>query len=1100
MVSSGDSQQEFVVSSDLFVGRARSLEMINAAVDDAVRGRGGLVLVSGEAGIGKTRLAEQAAAHAAMRSAAVLWASCWESHGSPPFWPWIQVVRAYQEIQGRQAFLDDLGEGAADVLAIMEELGKFPDPERGGDPEQIRFRLFDSFTSFFVTATRRQPLVVIVDDLHLADVASLALLKFLVRRLGTARGAIVATYREPDAGSDSIGLAQLSLGTRTTSVTLSGMHRDELGLLLTGLSGGPPNARLVEWMHGQTSGNPYFAKELFSLLRSRGLADTREPMERLPVPDSITHVLRGRLAMLPAETTDMLAQAAVLGHEFDLNTLQALSTVERHALLDMLKEAVRAWVLVPAERSNRYAFVHALMRETLYDGLSEGSHAALHLLAGQILERRPGGENGDLDQIAEHFLRAGPDGDPERAVRYAQQAGESAIAHLGYHEAAEYFRRALDAQRGLNDPSRRLELLLGLGDANVRAGDWPGALEAFERAASEAMELGRPQDLARAALGLGARLHGFEVRLYDRKQIELLHTALAELGDADADLKARLLARLSVALSFVEPIARRQELSQQAEEAADRGGNAATRAYAYAATCDAFAGPAHIDLRLSRAAESVRLADHAGDVELQMLARRLRVVALLESGDIQTAGAEIDAFAEIAERLRLPLYLWCVPLWRGMRALMEGRLEDCRRLNNEVQTIGRNANSDNAAMLVQSQRLCLLLEAGQTEEALVLCEREFRPARFPAAQPWMTKLLAGTGRTIEAHGLLNRLASTGFADIPDDAQWLGCLTSIAEACSILHAQPAAEVTYRLLIPYAQRFALTGIAAGCFGSVSRHLGMLAHVLGRWDEAEQHFGDAIRDNRRAGAPLLVAHTIRFYASMLFDRGTDDAARRAHDLAQEARSIYQDLHLDHWIDTTERLVHGQVATAVQNAFRREGDVWTVAFEGTSVLIKDSLGLHDIARLLGRPGLEMHVRDLIGAETTPAGARAQAEGLREPGDLGPVLDEQARRSYRRQLAALDDEIAEAESFGNAEQAERAQAERSWIVAQLSAAYGLGGRTRIAGDPVERARQAVKWRVRHAIDRIERVHPSLGRHLRNSIKTGVYCSYIPEKRTSWLL
>jgi hypothetical protein len=197
-------------------------------------------------------------------------------------------------------------------------------------------------------------------------------------------------------------------------VTLSGLHREELGLLLSGLSGEPANPRLVEWMHTQTAGNPYFAKELFRLLRSRGLADAQEPIERLPVPDSIGSVLHGRLAMLPPETADMLARAAVLGQEFDLDTLQTLCTVERHALVDMLKDAVRASVLVSADRWDRYAFVHALMRETLYGELSEGRRTALHLLAGQILERRPSGVNGDLDQIAEHFLRAGPEGDPEK--------------------------------------------------------------------------------------------------------------------------------------------------------------------------------------------------------------------------------------------------------------------------------------------------------------------------------------------------------------------------------------------------------------------------------------------------------------------------------------------------------------------------------------------------------------------------------------------------------------------------------------------------------------------------------------------------------------
>ena len=681
-------------------------------------------------------------------------------------------------------------------------------------------------------------------------------------RLGTARGVVVATYREPDAGSDAVVGAQLSPGASATSVTLSGFRREELGQLLSRLSGEPANARLVEWLHAQTAGNPYFAQELLRLLRSRGLTDDREPPERLSLPESIGNVLRARLAMLPAEATDMLAQAAVLGQEFDLATLRALSGISWHALADMLNGAVQAWVLLPIQgRSDRYGFVHALMRETLYDELPERRRAALHLRAGQALEQGASGGSSDVDQLAEHFLRAGPDRDPDSAVRYAQQAGQEAIARLGYDEAAAYFRRALDAQRGLDDPLRRLELLLQLGDANVRAGDWPSALEAFERAAREALELGRPRDLARAALGIGARLQGFEVRLYDRRQIELLKTARAELGDVDTDLKAQLLARLSVALSFAEPIPRRQELSRQAEEAAERGGDAATRAYGYAGR-PVTSSPVQ---RTSICACVVLLNRHgwlSGRAMWNCRCWRAGCESLDCSNPATFRAPMLRSMRSprSAQELRLPLYLWCVPHWRGTRALMEGRLEAGRRLNDEVQAIGRNANSDNAAMLVQSQRLCMLLEAGQTEEALILCEREFRPARFPAAWPWMTKLLAGAGRTIEASGLLDRLVAADFADIPDDAQWLGCMTSIAEACSILHAQPAAEVTYRLLAPYGHRFALTGIAAACFGSVSRHLGMLAHVLGRWDEAEAHFDDAIRDNRRAGAPLLVAHALR------------------------------------------------------------------------------------------------------------------------------------------------------------------------------------------------------------------------------------------------
>ena len=233
-------------------------------------------------------------------------------------------------------------------------------------------------------------------------------------RLGTARGVVVATYREPDAGSDAVVGAQLSPGASATSVTLSGFRREELGQLLSRLSGEPANARLVEWLHAQTAGNPYFAQELLRLLRSRGLTDDREPPERLSLPESIGNVLRARLAMLPAEATDMLAQAAVLGQEFDLATLRALSGISWHALADMLNGAVQAWVLLPIQgRSDRYGFVHALMRETLYDELPERRRAALHLRAGQALEQGASGGSSDVDQLAEHFLRAGPDRDPD---------------------------------------------------------------------------------------------------------------------------------------------------------------------------------------------------------------------------------------------------------------------------------------------------------------------------------------------------------------------------------------------------------------------------------------------------------------------------------------------------------------------------------------------------------------------------------------------------------------------------------------------------------------------------------------------------------------
>lgn len=553
-----------------------------------------------------------------------------------------------------------------------------------------------------------------------------------------------------------------------------------------------------------------------------------------------------------------------------------------------------------------------------------------------------------------------------------------------------------------------------------------------------------------------------------------------------------MLARLSVALSFVESPERRRELSRQAVAVAEQVNDLAALAYALAARCDALAGPAHIEQRLNDAEETVRLAQQVDNTDLELLGRRLRLVALLEQGDVYAAEAEADAFALVAERLRQPLYLWCVPLWQGMRALMQGRLDDVERLTGQVQAIGRRAGSDNAAMLAQSQRVVWLLEAGQTRESLELCERAFRPTQFPAAWPWLARLLAATGRRIEAGALLDRLAATDFAELPDDAQWLGCMTCVAEACLLLGHRAAAEAAYRRLAPFADRFALTGTASACFGSVSRHLGMLAQVLGRWEDATAHFEQALRDNRQAGGPLLVAHTLRGQAALLLQRADPGETEQAVRLLREAAAIYRDLGLDHWTAAAEQLLEAGATAATgpsggdDNVFRHQQDVWSLRFAGTTVQVKDAKGLHDIARLLARPSVEFHVRDLAAPPSPPdAGVAVGAEELSEPGDLGTLLDAQARRRYQQRLSALEEEIAEAEAFSDPARAERARAERQWITAELAAAYGLHGRPRLAGDPVERARQTVKWRIRHAIGRIDQAHPALGRHLRNSIKTG---------------
>ncbi|HYQ32727.1 MAG TPA: hypothetical protein VEQ83_05910, partial [Lapillicoccus sp.] len=273
--------------------------------------------------------------------------------------------------------------------------------------------------------------------------------------------------------------------------------------------------------------------------------------------------------------------------------------------------------------------------------------------------------------------------------------------------------------------------------------------------------------------------------------------------------------------------------------------------------------------------------------------------------------------------------------------------------------------------------------------------------------------------------------------------------------------------------------------------------------RAESADAHFERALAANERAGALLAAAHTRRAHAAVLLDRAGPGDAARALVLLADAGTAYERMSLPHRVEEVRRLVESAAAPAPGSApdrpdaeasdeavFRRSGEVWEVAFRGRRTTVRDSKGMRDLAVLLARPGTEVHALDLI----------SDAGSVRHEGDLGDALDETARAAYRRRIGELDQAIADAEDLGHADAADRARTEREAIVAELTRAYGLGGRPRRVGDPAERARTSVTWRIRDAIGRVERVHPELGAHLRNAVRTGTYCRYDPEVPPGWVM
>jgi hypothetical protein len=596
--------------------------------------------------------------------------------------------------------------------------------------------------------------------------------------------------------------------------------------------------------------------------------------------------------------------------------------------------------------------------------------------------------------------------------------------------------------------------LLALGDARRGAGDRAGARAAFIEAAELARQADLPDLLARAALGLGTGTAGFEVDLLDRQQVDLLEEANARLPEEHLVLRALVLGRLSVAAAIIESEERRLALAHEALRLARQTRDDAAQAYVLSALCDALAGPEYTAERLAHASEIVERATHLRNPALELLGRRLRLVALLELGDRAAAEVETMAYRLRAEAFAHPLYTWYVPLWRATWALAEGRFDECRTLNELAEAQGTSAGSHNALLLTVTQRWCLLAEREDGDalrqlQAVVDMEQEDVPwARITGAL-----ILAQLGERDAARQRLDALAPR-LTSLPRDSEWLASMSQVAEIIGLVGAHPITQWIYDEMQPFADLFVIEGIGAAIRGPVQRYLAIAAAAMGDQKRAESHVARALETAQRFGAPALVERIQR--ESLSF------------------RSVVTPPD-DRQIDIEE------------NAFHRMGDVWTVRFGRHAIQLRDSKGLHDLSTLLARPGVHVAALDL-----------ASADAPRADSDAGEVLDVAARDAYRRRLIELEEEASDADAAGDIGRSTHIATERESLIEQLTAAYGLGGRARRVGSDAERARTAVTARMRDAIRRIGTAHPVLGQHLLRSVRTGTFCVYEPETPVRW--
>ena len=679
-----------------FVGRAGELAALTADLDAAVGGRGGVVLVAGEPGIGKTRLAEELAARATARGALVLWGRCWEGAGAPSFWPWVQIVRAYVQVQaGDPASLrHDLGAGAADIAqlvpAVRDRIPDLPAPPPL-EPEAARFRLFDSLAGFLRTAAARRPLLLVLDDLHWADVPSLALLRFMSRELEGTGSLVVGSYRQSEVGQGHpllAAVADLARGQHRW-LLLGGLGQRDVASFVALVAGAEPSDELAAEVYRQTDGNPFFVTEVVRLLASQGRLDPAARGAAVlggGLPEGVRAVVAERLGHLSDDCRRILEVAAVVGRDFELRVLQLASGLDTERLLVLLEEAEAARVVgaIPGGLS-RWRFAHALVRGVLYENLLAVQRVHLHRLVAEALETVYAADSGPhLAELAHHLAEAaaGREETAARAVQMATLAGRRALEVLAWEDAAELFGRALAALELAErpGPQQRCELLLAVGEARMAASDVPAARTAYQQAGELARRIGSPEALARAGLGLGSE---FTSGVVDAVQVGLLEDALTALGKADSPLRARVLAGLARALVSTPQVERRLALSEDAVQMARRLGDPATLAAVLFGRHLAVWGSERAEVagqRLAIATEVVGLAEQIGDREMALRGRGLRRIDLLELGDLVGYDADLAAAERAAGELRQLRYRWQLPLAHATRALLAGRFTRAEEL------------------------------------------------------------------------------------------------------------------------------------------------------------------------------------------------------------------------------------------------------------------------------------------------------------------------------------------------------------------------------------------------------------------------------------
>ena len=872
-----------------YVGRAGERERLTGMWSTAEAGRRQVALLSGEPGIGKTRLATYVALEARAQGAVVLYGRCDEelglAHG-----PWLEALRHLVEHAPIEVLERHVERHGGDLRRLVPELGlRLPDAPapRQTDPETERYLMWGAATALLVEMSREAPIALVIDDLHWADRPTLSLLKHLVLTAPHARLLVVGAYRDSDLTREhplTEFLAELRREHGVERIALKGLAQPDVVALMEASAGHEMEATgqaLAHEIVAETDGNPFFVAEILRHLTETGALYTNEegrwalrgPLSELGLPQSVREVIGRRVERLGREATKALGVAAVIGRDFDLDLLARVADTSEDDLLDVLDDAVEASVLVElGDQPGRFAFSHALVNHTLYEALGPTRRARLHRRVAVALEEVCGDDPGSrLGELAQHWAAATAATDEHKALSYARRAAEKALADLAPGEALRWFERALALvdESSDPDPAERCEIQIGLGEAKRQLAD-PGFREALLEASRLALELGDPDRLARATLA-NTRGQVSAIGHIDTEKVAMIEATLDAVPEDQTACRARLKSALAVELNFEPDHRHRRALVDEALELAREAGDPRSLAHVLQNAILSIQRPHTIDERRELNAEFRELADALGDPDLRFWACWLPTFGG-EDGDFDEVDRSLREARAIADEVGRPALLWTCLYSESCRLRVAARLDDAEGAATEAAQM----NEPDAFMLFSAQMIGLRWEQGRSGEIveLVLQGQRENP-NISGFKPATALVLCDLDRHPEARVLLDEAAREGFGTVPVDNVWSTTLSLWSQVVYELGAREYARELYDLLGPLRHMNVWNGAIA--YNTFDHYLGGLAVTLGDPQTAADHFERSIATAERIPAPLWLARTLLWHGRLLAD--SDAATAREH-----------------------------------------------------------------------------------------------------------------------------------------------------------------------------------------------------------------------------